>query len=114
MTFGAPIDEILFGRMQVSGATGLQEWDDDLATGIVSHFARFAEAELAPIDAVGLRQTLGAQSCEMVFQMVWPQISAKATAHPDPERRLRFAEKVARRGRVHLPGLAMAVNEALT
>lgn len=53
MTFRAPLDDILFTLQRISGAQDLPDWDSDLAAEILSHFARFAEGVLAPLDATG-------------------------------------------------------------
>ncbi len=53
--FAAPSDDILFSMRVVADAAGLAAWDDDLAQDILQAFARFAEAELAPINARGDR-----------------------------------------------------------
>ncbi|GGB99711.1 acyl-CoA dehydrogenase [Marivita lacus] len=57
--FAAPTDDILFSLRHVAEAHRLAEWDDDLATDILGHFAQFAEGVLAPLNAVGDAQ--GAQ-----------------------------------------------------
>jgi 3-(methylthio)propanoyl-CoA dehydrogenase len=51
--FKAPLDDILFCLEAVSGAPDLPAWDSELVAEILSHFARFAEAEIGPIDAPG-------------------------------------------------------------
>ena len=53
--FGAPIEDILFSMRAVAGATDLPAWEDDLAQDILVAFARFAEAEIAPLNATGDR-----------------------------------------------------------
>lgn len=52
--FQAPVEDILFS-LEVAGAARLAGWDTDLAREIVTQFARFAEAEIAPTDGVGDR-----------------------------------------------------------
>lgn len=51
--FKAPVDDILFSLNRVAGADGLPDWDADLAGEIISHFAAFAEGEIAPLDESG-------------------------------------------------------------
>ena len=53
--FAAPTEDILFSMRAVAGAADLPEWDDNLAQDIVTAFARFAEAEIAPLNASGDR-----------------------------------------------------------
>ena len=59
-TFRGPVEDILFSMRQVARADRLPDWDDDLAAEIVSHFASFAEARIAPLDALG-----DAQGCRL-------------------------------------------------
>ncbi|WP_434288352.1 acyl-CoA dehydrogenase family protein [Celeribacter sp. SCSIO 80788] len=58
--FKAPLDDILFCLRHVAGADRIPEWDDELAEGILEHFASFAEGVLAPIDEQG-----DAQGCSL-------------------------------------------------
>ncbi|WP_417247296.1 acyl-CoA dehydrogenase family protein [Celeribacter sp.] len=58
--FKAPLDDILFCLRHVAGADSIPDWDEDLAEGILEHFASFAEGVLAPIDEVG-----DAQGCTL-------------------------------------------------
>jgi alkylation response protein AidB-like acyl-CoA dehydrogenase len=58
--FAAPTDDILFSLRDVAGAADLPEWDDDLATDILTAFAAFAEGVIAPLDATG-----DAQGCRL-------------------------------------------------
>jgi len=51
--FTAPTDEILFALNRVADAPSLPEWDQRLAAEVITQFARFAEAELAPLNAPG-------------------------------------------------------------
>lgn len=53
--FRAPLDDILFTLKHVAGADSLPEWDGEFLAEIASHFAAFAEAELAPLNGVGDR-----------------------------------------------------------
>ncbi|UFM64131.1 acyl-CoA dehydrogenase family protein [Paracoccus sp. MA] len=48
--FAAPVDDILFSLEHVAEAGRLPGWDEDLVREIVTQFARFAEAEVAPAD----------------------------------------------------------------
>jgi len=54
--FTAPVDDILFSLRSVAGATSVADWDDELAEGIVTHFASFTEGVIAPLDESGDRQ----------------------------------------------------------
>ncbi|NIZ15252.1 acyl-CoA dehydrogenase family protein [Phaeobacter sp. HF9A] len=54
--FTAPADDILFSLRQIAGAAALPDWDDDTAREILTAFASFAEAEIAPLDEIGDRQ----------------------------------------------------------
>ncbi|MGH8034549.1 MAG: acyl-CoA dehydrogenase family protein, partial [Lysobacterales bacterium] len=51
--FVAPASDILFSLQQVAGARRLDGWDEDLTAEVVGQFARFAEQELAPLNAPG-------------------------------------------------------------
>lgn len=48
--FEAPVDDILFTLDHVAQAARLPDWDADLTREIITQFARFAEAEVAPAD----------------------------------------------------------------
>lgn len=52
-TFSAPVDDILFSLQAVAGADRLPDWDSDLASEIISHFAAFAEGVIAPLNETG-------------------------------------------------------------
>lgn len=54
--FAAPVDDILFSLEQVARAGRLPDWDGDLVREIVTQFARFAEAEVAPADEAADQQ----------------------------------------------------------
>ena len=54
--FSAPVEDILFSLDHVAGARRLPGWDSDLARTLVTHFAAFAEGEIAPLDAPGDEQ----------------------------------------------------------
>jgi len=54
--FLAPVDDILFSLDHLVGASRLPDWDPELAAEIASHFAAFAEGEIAPLDEPGDRQ----------------------------------------------------------
>ncbi|NIY78063.1 acyl-CoA dehydrogenase [Celeribacter sp. HF31] len=58
--FKAPLDDILFCLRNVAGAERLPEWDEELAEGILGHFAAFAEGVIAPLDEPG-----DAQGCTL-------------------------------------------------
>ena len=58
--FTAPIDDILFSLRDVAGAADLPDWDDDLASDILTAFAGFAEGVIAPLDESG-----DAQGCRL-------------------------------------------------
>ena len=54
--YRAPLDDILFSLVHVVGAGRLAAFDPDFAREVGSHFAAFAEAVIAPLDASGDRQ----------------------------------------------------------
>lgn len=54
--FRAPLDDILFSLDHVAGAADLGDWDAQTAAEVGAHFAAFAEAEIAPLDAPGDRR----------------------------------------------------------
>lgn len=58
--FKAPLGDILFCLRNVAGAERLPEWDEELAEGILGHFAAFAEGVIAPLDEPG-----DAQGCSL-------------------------------------------------
>lgn len=51
--FKAPLDDILFSLNHVAGADTLNDWDAEFGAEIGSHFAAFAEGEIAPLDEPG-------------------------------------------------------------
>ncbi|MCI4666462.1 MAG: acyl-CoA dehydrogenase family protein [Neomegalonema sp.] len=51
--FAAPLDDILFSLDHVAGAQALADWDRETISEIASHFAAFAEGEIAPLDEPG-------------------------------------------------------------
>ncbi|SFR13169.1 acyl-CoA dehydrogenase family protein [Poseidonocella sedimentorum] len=53
VAYSAPVDDILFSLREVAGAAELPDWDDDLASDILTAFAAFAEGAIAPLDAPG-------------------------------------------------------------
>jgi 3-(methylthio)propanoyl-CoA dehydrogenase len=55
-TFTAPVDDILFSLQAVAGADRLPDWDGDLASEIIGHFATFAEGVIAPLNEAGHAQ----------------------------------------------------------
>lgn len=55
-SFRAPLEDILFTLHHLSGAEALPGWDADLATEVVTQFARFAQSRLAPLDPTGDRE----------------------------------------------------------
>ena len=54
--FAAPLGDIMFCLNHVAGAGTVPDWDGDFAAEIASHFAAFAEGEIAPMDEPGDRQ----------------------------------------------------------
>lgn len=54
--FQAPLNEIVFSLTHVAGAGALPEWDESLAEEIGGYFAKFAEDEIAPLNASGDQQ----------------------------------------------------------
>lgn len=58
--FAAPVDDILFSMRDVAGAADLPDWDDELASDILTAFAAFAEGVIAPLDESG-----DAEGCRM-------------------------------------------------
>ena len=85
--FAAPVDEILFSLEHVARAGRLPGWDGDLAREIVTQFARFAEAEVAPADEAAdiqgcrfeggrVRMPAGLVAAYCVFaEQGWPALS---------------------------------------
>lgn len=51
--YRAPLADILFTLNEVAGADRIPGWDAELAREVGAHFAGFAEADIAPLDAVG-------------------------------------------------------------
>lgn len=58
--FKAPLNDILFSLNHVAGANTLDDWDAEFGAEIGSHFAAFAEGEIAPLDEPG-----DAQGCSL-------------------------------------------------
>lgn len=54
--FSAPVEDILFSLDHVARAGRLPDWDSGFAAEILTHFAGFAEHEIAPLDGPGDRQ----------------------------------------------------------
>jgi alkylation response protein AidB-like acyl-CoA dehydrogenase len=54
--FRAPVEDILHSLQCVAGHTRMAGWDAELAGEVVHQFARFAEADLAPLNASGDEQ----------------------------------------------------------
>jgi alkylation response protein AidB-like acyl-CoA dehydrogenase len=54
--FQAPTNDILFSLRHVAAADRLAGWDDETTTDVLSHFAQFAEAVIAPLNAGGDRE----------------------------------------------------------
>ena len=63
--FTAPVEDILFSIETVAGAGQLKDWDRELASEIITHFAAFAEGVIAPRNATG-----HAQGCRLVEDQV--------------------------------------------
>jgi len=53
--FSAPLEDILFSLEQVASAGRIPGWDQDLTAEVLTHFAAFAEAEVAPLNEAGDR-----------------------------------------------------------
>jgi len=51
--FRAPVDDILFSLKHVARADRLSDWDGELASEVITHFASFAEERIAPLNASG-------------------------------------------------------------
>lgn len=51
--FRAPLDDILFSLTHVARASDLPDWDPAFAAELGTHFAAFAEGEIAPLDEAG-------------------------------------------------------------
>ena len=64
--FTAPLDDILFTLTHVAGADRTPDWDAEMAREIGTHFAAFAEGEIAPLDEPGDRQ-----GCRLENGRVW-------------------------------------------
>lgn len=60
LPFSAPVDDILFILRHVAEAPSVPHWDEELAEGIITHFASFAEGVIAPLDEPG-----DAQGCRL-------------------------------------------------
>jgi len=56
LPFRAPTQDILFSLEHVARAAGLPDWDGALSHELASHFATFAQNEIAPIDETGDHQ----------------------------------------------------------
>jgi alkylation response protein AidB-like acyl-CoA dehydrogenase len=54
--FKAPVEDILYSLEHVADARRIPDWNSELATEIIRHFAAFAENEIAPLDEIGDRQ----------------------------------------------------------
>ena len=54
--FAAPQDDILFSLIHVADAASSPDWDEVTARDVLGHFAGFAEAVIAPLNAVGDKQ----------------------------------------------------------
>lgn len=54
--FTAPVEDILFCVEAAGEASSLDGWYAEFAREILSHFASFAEGEIAPIDEIGDQQ----------------------------------------------------------
>lgn len=59
--FTAPVEDILFSIETLAGAGQLKDWDSELASEIITHFAAFAEGVIAPLNATG-----HAQGCRLI------------------------------------------------
>lgn len=53
ISFAAPVDDILFCLRDVASSAELPDWDDELASDILTAFAAFAEGVIAPLDELG-------------------------------------------------------------
>lgn len=74
--FSAPLDDILFTLTHVAGADRIAGWDGDLVAAILDHFSRFAEEEIAPLNALG-----DAEGCRLDNgQVILPEAFASAYA----------------------------------
>ncbi|PHR61741.1 MAG: acyl-CoA dehydrogenase [Robiginitomaculum sp.] len=51
--FSAPVDDILFSLNAIARADRIPDWDTDFSREIATHFAAFAEGEIAPLDESG-------------------------------------------------------------
>lgn len=75
--FSAPIDDILFSLRHVAAVPG---WDAEMVTSILSHFAAFAEGELAPLnmlgDAQGARLVAGRVQMPDGFRDAYARLAA--------------------------------------
>ena len=74
--FSAPLDDILFTLTHVAGADRIEGWDGELVAAILEHFSRFAEEEIAPLNAIG-----DAEGCRLENgQVILPAAFAAAYA----------------------------------
>ncbi len=58
--FKAPVEDILFSLNKVARAPELENWDGELTSEILGHFAAFAEGAIAPLDETG-----DAEGCQL-------------------------------------------------
>lgn len=78
--FVAPVADILTA-ITAAGADRLANWDRSLAAEVIGHFAAFAEAEIAPTNALGDRQ--GCTICDgrvkvpFAFRNAYAQLAAQ-------------------------------------
>ncbi len=86
--FRAPLDDILFTLNHVADAGKLDDYDAELSGEVASHFAAFAEGEIAPLNLIGdqqgarlengrVRMPDGYIECYRAFvEAGWPSLTA--------------------------------------
>jgi len=72
--FAAPLDDILFTLTHVAGADTAPDWDVEMAREIGTHFAAFAEGEIAPLDEPGDRQGCRLENGRVRMPDGFPQV----------------------------------------
>lgn len=83
--FAAPVDDILFSLRHVADVARLPDWDGELAEGIITHFASFAEGVIAPLDEPAMPKAavwkMAVCGCPMALEMPlpnWPKVAGRA------------------------------------
>lgn len=72
--FQTPLDDILFTLNHVAGAGDLPGYDAELTQEVASHFASFAEAEIAPLDEPGDQQGCRLENGRVFMPKGFPEL----------------------------------------